>query len=54
MSFEGKVWGVCLFVVGVDGDNDIFPLAIYICRKEDGANWEDFLKVIEPYLTMHP
>ena len=38
----------------MDANNGMFPLAIFICKKEDGENWDKFLEIISPELRKHP
>ncbi|KAL5697540.1 hypothetical protein ACHQM5_028673 [Ranunculus cassubicifolius] len=51
---KGKYGGVCLSITGLDGNNGLFPIAIYICRGEDAASWRKFLEIMEADLTDHP
>ncbi|PIA26876.1 hypothetical protein AQUCO_08600027v1 [Aquilegia coerulea] len=47
---KGKYEGVCLSVIGLDGNNGLYPLAIYITRSETLDSWMHFLTLIEPNL----
>lgn len=51
---KGKYGGVCLAIVGLDADNGMFPIAVFICRKEDTENWVSFLDIMAPLLSQHP
>ncbi|CAH9124769.1 unnamed protein product [Cuscuta epithymum] len=51
---KGKYRGVCLTAISMDGNNGLFPLAVFICIKEDGENWDRFLALIAPELKKHP
>lgn len=51
---KGKYGGVVLSVVALDGNNGMFPLAIFVCRKEDRQNWQKFLEILKPELDKHP
>lgn len=51
---KGKFGGALLSMVALDGNNGIFPLAIYIGRGENFENWSKFLEIIQPYLSRHP
>ncbi|KAF6136671.1 hypothetical protein GIB67_016127 [Kingdonia uniflora] len=31
---KGKYEGVCLSIIGLDGNNGIFPIAVYFCRQK--------------------
>lgn len=50
---KGKYGGCCLSMVGLDGDNGIVPLGIYLCRSEDTKNWTNFLREMSPYIGSH-
>ncbi|CAH9067983.1 unnamed protein product [Cuscuta europaea] len=50
---KGKYIGVCLAAIRMDGNNGMFPLAVFICRKDDGENWDKFLELIAPKLKKH-
>lgn len=49
-----KSKGVLLSMVSLDGNNGIFPLDIYITRKENKDNWENFLLKMKKQLGGHP
>ena len=51
---KGKYSGVLLAAISMDANNGMFPLAIFICKKEDGENWDKFLEIISPELRKHP
>lgn len=50
---KGKYRGACLVAIGMDGNNGMFPLAMFVCRKEDGENWDAFLEILAPELKKH-
>jgi hypothetical protein len=51
---RGKYGGCCLVAVAMDANNAMYPLATFICRKEDGDNWDKFLEVLGPEIEKHP
>ncbi|KAF6175235.1 hypothetical protein GIB67_030453 [Kingdonia uniflora] len=50
---KGKYGGVCLSVLSLDANNDLFPIGVYMCRTECKESLLDFLAKIEPYLSAH-
>ncbi|KAF9598367.1 hypothetical protein IFM89_027255 [Coptis chinensis] len=50
---KGKYGGCCLFVIGLDAMNDLFPIGICICQGENKANWQMLLKLLKPNLDQH-
>ena len=50
---KGKYSGVCLCVIGTDANNGMFPLGIFICKKENWENWDKFLELLGPELKKH-
>lgn len=50
---KGKYGGHYLAIVGLDEDNGIFILAMYIYRKADIKNREDFMRIVEPHFNRH-
>ncbi|KAF6175858.1 hypothetical protein GIB67_003346 [Kingdonia uniflora] len=51
---KGKYGGQYLAIVSLDGNNGLFPVAFYLCRSECTKTWTTFLKMLAPFLTMHP
>ncbi|KAI3963605.1 hypothetical protein MKW92_038167 [Papaver armeniacum] len=51
---KGKYGGVCLSIMSLDANNGLFPIAIFICRKENKENWTEFLRIVAPCLKLHP
>ncbi|KAL5709372.1 hypothetical protein ACHQM5_020070 [Ranunculus cassubicifolius] len=51
---KGKYGGVLLAIIALDGNNGMFPVAVYICAGEDEANWGTFLRIMAPKLLRHP
>ncbi|KAF6142864.1 hypothetical protein GIB67_002728 [Kingdonia uniflora] len=51
---KGKYGGQCLSIVGLDENNGLFHIAIYLCRSECLATWKTFMGLLAPYLTLHP
>ena len=49
-----KYGGICLSAVALDGNNGLFPIAIYICRNENKESWLHFLGIIKDHLELHP
>ncbi|KAF6160393.1 hypothetical protein GIB67_019162 [Kingdonia uniflora] len=45
---KGKYGGVCLFIIGLDGNNGLFPVAAYFCRSECYDTWNTFLQALQP------
>ncbi|XP_026417584.1 uncharacterized protein LOC113313073 [Papaver somniferum] len=43
-----------LFAVSLDGNNGMYPLAIFICDCENKENWLLFLNLIKDRLLEHP
>ncbi|KAF6135276.1 hypothetical protein GIB67_021638 [Kingdonia uniflora] len=50
---KGKYGGVCLSIIGLDGNNGLFPIAVFFCRSECTETWKKFLEMMEPYLNLH-
>ncbi|RZC75346.1 hypothetical protein C5167_050829 [Papaver somniferum] len=50
---KGKYGGMVLAAMGLDNNNGIFPIAIYICRNECKETWNKFLSILAPYVTRH-
>ncbi|MCL7049536.1 hypothetical protein MKW94_010624 [Papaver nudicaule] len=48
---KGKYGGMVLAAMGLDNNNGIFPIAIYICRNECKETWNNFLSILAPYVT---
>ncbi|KAF6155768.1 hypothetical protein GIB67_007415 [Kingdonia uniflora] len=38
---KGKYGGVCLSAIGLDGNNELFPLEVYFCRRQKAKDWEE-------------
>ncbi|XP_026458598.1 uncharacterized protein LOC113359134 [Papaver somniferum] len=51
---KGKYGGVMLSAVALDGNNGMYPLAIFICDFENKENWIIFLNLIKARLLEHP
>ncbi|KAL5711197.1 hypothetical protein ACHQM5_021682 [Ranunculus cassubicifolius] len=51
---KGKYGGCLLSITALDGNNGLYPLAIYICRSEGYHSWFDFLSIMEEKLKAHP
>ncbi|XP_026377934.1 uncharacterized protein LOC113272293 [Papaver somniferum] len=51
---NGKYGGVLLSAVALDGNNGMYPLAIFICDCENKENWILFLNLIKDMLLEHP
>ncbi|KAL5711434.1 hypothetical protein ACHQM5_021890 [Ranunculus cassubicifolius] len=51
---KGKYGGVLLSITGLDGNNGLYPIAIYICRSEGYHTWKDFLQQLEYEIKDHP
>ncbi|XP_021595104.1 uncharacterized protein LOC110601981 [Manihot esculenta] len=47
----GKYSGCILCATGLDGNNQIFPLAFAIVEKEDSDNWGWFMSCLRVYVT---
>lgn len=41
---KGEYGRAILSVVSLDGNNGLFPIAIYICRREYNNTWSNFLQ----------
>ncbi|KAF6142824.1 hypothetical protein GIB67_002688 [Kingdonia uniflora] len=50
---KGKYRGVCLSIIGFDGNNGLFPVATYFCRSECYDTWNTFLQALQPLLDQH-
>ncbi|KAF9618017.1 hypothetical protein IFM89_039414 [Coptis chinensis] len=50
---KGKYGGCCLSAMALDAQNGLFPIAIYICRGENGDTWKKILSQLRPYLIIH-
>ncbi|KAF6145549.1 hypothetical protein GIB67_037582 [Kingdonia uniflora] len=50
---KGKYGEVCLSIIGLDGNNGSFPIAVFFCRSECTETWKKFLEMMEPYLNLH-
>ncbi|KAI3887238.1 hypothetical protein MKX03_023448 [Papaver bracteatum] len=50
----GKYGGVLLAITSLDGNNGLFPIAIYICQSECKESWIDFLSIMAEELRQHP
>ncbi|KAF6157201.1 hypothetical protein GIB67_041662 [Kingdonia uniflora] len=50
---KGKYGGVCLSIIGLDANNGLFPIAVYLCRSECYETWSNFMQKVEPYLNQH-
>ncbi|KAF6169679.1 hypothetical protein GIB67_004071 [Kingdonia uniflora] len=51
--FKGKYGGVCLTIIGLDGNNGLFPIAICFCRSLKARDMEQ--EVIAPsYVVLPP
>ncbi|KAI3937143.1 hypothetical protein MKW92_040015 [Papaver armeniacum] len=50
----GKYGGVLLAITSLDGNNGLFPIAIYICLSECKESWIDFLSIMAEELKKHP
>ncbi|MCL7046036.1 hypothetical protein MKW94_007231 [Papaver nudicaule] len=48
---KGKYGGMVLAAMGLDNNNGIFPIAIYICRNECKETWNNFLSILAPHVT---
>ncbi|XP_026377633.1 uncharacterized protein LOC113271924 [Papaver somniferum] len=51
---NGKYGGTLLEITSLDGNNDLFPIAIYICQSECKESWIDFLSIMAEELKHHP
>ncbi|KAL8554989.1 hypothetical protein ACS0TY_002973 [Phlomoides rotata] len=49
---KSKYGGVLLTAVGVDGNNNLYPLAYAVVDKENGEIWEWFLSVLKADLNL--
>lgn len=47
---KSKYRGVVLTASSVDGNNGMFPIAIYICLTETQETWSRFLCILKPFL----
>ncbi|MCL7041421.1 hypothetical protein MKW94_025253, partial [Papaver nudicaule] len=50
---RGKYGGCCMAITALDGNNGLFPVAIFLCRVENKDNWIAFLEIMAPYLKQH-
>ncbi|KAF6165656.1 hypothetical protein GIB67_011758 [Kingdonia uniflora] len=50
---KGKYGGVCLSIIGLDGNNGLFSVATYFCRSECYDTWNTFLKALQSWLDQH-
>ncbi|KAF6154166.1 hypothetical protein GIB67_016418 [Kingdonia uniflora] len=50
---KGKYGGVCLSLIGLDGNNTLFLVAIYLCRSECYNTWNTFIQALQPWLVQH-
>ena len=50
---KGKYLGVCLCAIHMDANNRMFPLSIFICKKENRENWDKFLELLGLKLKKH-
>ena len=46
---KGKYGGAILFIVSLDGNNGLFHIAIYICRREYYNTCSNFLQILKPH-----
>nr|GEX59574.1 hypothetical protein [Tanacetum cinerariifolium] len=46
--------GVNLLAIGMDGNNQILPIAFGICQGEDGAGWTWFLEELKACISQNP
>lgn len=51
---KGKYGGYVLSACGLDAQNCLFPLAIFICNHEDTDNWSMMCALLQEYLNQHP
>ncbi|KAF9596723.1 hypothetical protein IFM89_012922 [Coptis chinensis] len=52
---KGKYGGQCLSMIGLDGNNGLFPIAIFITRSETKDSWIRFLDKMKHYgINDHP
>ncbi|XP_026378293.1 uncharacterized protein LOC113272709 [Papaver somniferum] len=50
---KGKYGGVILAAIALDGNNGMYPLAIYVCQGEYRETWTAFLTIIKPLICEH-
>ncbi|KAF6158490.1 hypothetical protein GIB67_022087 [Kingdonia uniflora] len=50
---KGKYGGVCLSIIGLDGNNGLFPAATYFCKSECYDTLSTFLQALQPWLDQH-
>ena len=50
---KGKYSGIILSVIGLDGNNGLFLIAIFIATDEHLDSWRKFLNILKPYLIKH-
>ncbi|KAF6150758.1 hypothetical protein GIB67_020841 [Kingdonia uniflora] len=50
---KGKYGGVCLSIIRLDGNNGLFPIAVFFCSSECTETWKKFLEMMEPSLNLH-
>lgn len=50
---KGKYGGAVLSAISLDGNNGLFPVAIYVARGEDYESWSTFLSILRPHLRKH-
>ncbi|KAF9589806.1 hypothetical protein IFM89_028741 [Coptis chinensis] len=46
---KGKYGGCCLSGMALDAQNGLFPIAIYVCRGENGDTWKKLLSKLRPH-----
>ncbi|KAI3862255.1 hypothetical protein MKX03_007050 [Papaver bracteatum] len=49
----GKYGGTLLVITSLDGNNGLFPIAIYLCQSECKESWIDFLSIVAEELKQH-
>ncbi|MCL7049550.1 hypothetical protein MKW94_007181, partial [Papaver nudicaule] len=49
----GKYLGVLLAITALDGNNGLYPIAIFLCRSETKEKWINFLEIMAPHLKRH-
>ncbi|KAF6164784.1 hypothetical protein GIB67_011174, partial [Kingdonia uniflora] len=50
---KGKYGDVCLSAIGLDGNNGLFPLGVYFCRRQKAKDWEEKGLVLVPRAQTH-
>ncbi|KAL0366773.1 UNVERIFIED_CONTAM: hypothetical protein Sradi_3567400 [Sesamum radiatum] len=53
LSFEGTHKGILLTAVGVDPNNNLYPIAYAVVQKESTDTWEWFLTVLKQDVCIH-